>query len=62
MTPAEVILSHAGLQSGARLPVNNTSRYKVRCEVKPAPKEEAVFIGMCETLAPPERAVFFFFF
>lgn len=28
----------------------------MRCEVKLAPKE-AVFIGMCDTLAPPERAV-----
>lgn len=28
----------------------------MRCEVKLAPRKEAVFIGMCETLAPPERA------
>lgn len=57
MTPAEAILSSAGLRNVARLPVNNTSRYEVRCEVKLAPKKEAVFIGMCDTLAPPERAV-----
>lgn len=41
----------------AQLPVNNTSGYEVQCEVKLAPHKEAVFIGMCETLAPPGGAI-----
>lgn len=33
------------------------SKYEVPCEVNLAPKEEHVFTGMCETPAPPGRAV-----
>lgn len=57
VTLADAILSSTGLRSVARLPVNNTLWYEAQCEVKLAPKKDPVFIAMCETLAPPERAV-----
>lgn len=60
MTPADVILSSMVCYLASRvagLPVNNRSRYEVPCEVELVPKEEHVFTDMCETPAPPGRAV-----
>lgn len=60
MTPADVILSSMVCYMASKVagfPVINRSRYEVLCEVKLVPKKEHVFTDMCETPAPPGRAV-----